>query len=70
MTEWISARNDRPKIGQRAVCVGHNGGLFIASKVEENAVINKNGVWKIWDGKGKYRAFTHWLPLPELFPKE
>lgn len=69
MIEWISVRDDRPKVGQRVVCVGANGGLFIASKVDENSIIIKNGIWKIWDIKGKWRTFTHWILLPELFPK-
>jgi hypothetical protein len=63
-SKWISVKDRLPELGQRVLCCGSKGGLFV-TRTRECA-----GRLLIVDAERKVqRKATHWMPLPEP-PKE
>ena len=65
-TQWISVTERLPKEGEFVLVYGnlypnkHDGGVIAVSKRMD---------WNYWQGFGRERNITHWMPLPET-PKE
>lgn len=64
--KWIPVTERLPKEGEFALVYGdlypnkHDGGVIAVSKRVD---------WNYWQGFGRERDITHWMPLPEP-PKE
>ena len=64
--EWIPVTERLPKEGEFVLVHGnlypnkHDGGVIAVSKRMD---------WNYWQGFGRERNITHWMPLPEP-PKE
>ena len=60
---WISVKNDLPKIGEDVLCFDQHGKIFIGSYLGANY---KNGVSAFTDSaRGYGRGVTHWMNLPK-----
>ena len=64
--EWISVADGLPPDDQKVLCCGYGGGCFIAADLScGQRMVMRRGDWRIWEDKsGKYRRFSHWMPLP------
>ena len=64
--KWISVTERLPKEGEFVLVYGdlypnkHDGGVIAVSKRMD---------WNYWQGFGRERDITHWMPLPQA-PKE